>query len=206
MIYSKTLTTRTFLLCLIVSILIFFGFKCVGNHQDNNAKIIWSNYDNGNQKIVYQYLSLIGDDTSDYFYEYYYENGEIKIKGLENSGIRKGEWIYYFQDGTVQAKINFTNDTANGLFTVYYQNGTVKYKGQFKNNLIDGIWQINDSNKIEKIEFLKGKIKDSESNLIKIDTLEINLYRNKDSANWTDSLHSTLEKVGKDFEDHKTRQ
>ncbi len=98
---------------------------------DGNARVIWDKYDNGNEKIVYQYLVKLADDNSDYYYEHFYENGNIKTKGLENQGMKKGEWIYYHENGTLQARVNFTNDTLNGVFVLYDEDGFIKSKSIF---------------------------------------------------------------------------
>lgn len=60
------------------TLIIFLVLRCGGN-STNKAKIIWEKYDNENPKIVYEYLTEIGTDTSDYFYCYYYKNGNLNF-------------------------------------------------------------------------------------------------------------------------------
>jgi len=49
------------------------------------------------------------------YWEYYYPNGQLHIKGSYVSGEKEGIWEYYNEDGSLKSKILLLN----GLFIKY---------------------------------------------------------------------------------------
>lgn len=99
---------------------------CSNKKENNHARIIWDKYDNGNYKTVHQYFTDTADMSEDYYYQEFYENGNLKIQGLENQRIRNGEWKAYFDNEDLKAKLTFDNDILNGPIELYDENGTIK--------------------------------------------------------------------------------
>ena len=115
---------------------------CSNKKENNHDRIIWDKYDNGNYKTVHQYFTDTADMTEDYYYQEFYENGNLKIQGLENQRARKGEWKAFFENGNLKAKLTFENDILNGPIEFYFENGTIKAtdiaeNGFLKQNNID---------------------------------------------------------------------
>ncbi len=96
--------------------------------ENNHAKIIWEKYDNDNYKVVHQYFTDVGYDNDNYFYQEFYENGNLKIQGLENQRIRKGNWKTYFENGELESNFYFKNDTLNGPIALFDEYGNIKGK------------------------------------------------------------------------------
>lgn len=110
---------------------------CSSTGETKHARIIWDKYNNGNYKIVHQYFTDTADMTEDYFYQEFYENGTLKIQGLENQRVRKGEWCVYYGNGDVKARLNFDKDKLNGPIKLYNENGAIKVKGIAKNGSLE---------------------------------------------------------------------
>jgi antitoxin component YwqK of YwqJK toxin-antitoxin module len=106
---------------------------CSNKKENNHARIIWDKYDNGNYKTVHQYFTDTADMTEDYYYQEFFENGNLKIQGLENQRTRKGEWKAYFENGDLKAKLTFENDVLNGPIKLYNDDGTVKAQDNAEN-------------------------------------------------------------------------
>ncbi len=115
---------------------ILLTFFACSNENDSKAKIIWDQYENGNYKVVHQYFTDTANLNEDYYYQEYYENGNIRIQGLENQGIRKGERNFYYNNGELQAKMNFENDILNGPIKLYDQTGKTTALDTAKNGVL----------------------------------------------------------------------
>jgi antitoxin component YwqK of YwqJK toxin-antitoxin module len=110
------------------SISVFFIVAYLTMRENNHAKIIWEKYDNDNYKVVHQYFTDEGNDNDNYFYQEFYENGNLKIQGIENQRIRKGKWKAYFENGELEANFYFKNDTLNGPIELFDEYGNIKGK------------------------------------------------------------------------------
>ncbi len=120
----------------------FTVVACFQKKKAKHARIIWETYENGNYKTVQQFFKNTGDMTEDYYYQEFYENGNLKIQSLENQGSRKGACNFYFEDGNIKAELNFKDDVLNGPVVLYHANGKIKAKdtaimGSLKQNNID---------------------------------------------------------------------
>lgn len=155
-----------FFLCITLT-----AISCSNKKENNHARIIWDKYGNGNYKTVHQYLTDTADMTEDYYYQEFYENGNLKIQGLENQRIRKGEWKVYYDNSDIKAKLIFENDILNGQIELYEQSGSIKAKGFAKNGHI----------------YPKG----SEIN----NFINENFYISENRPNWNDSLDITVDSL-----------
>jgi antitoxin component YwqK of YwqJK toxin-antitoxin module len=65
-----------------------------------------------------------------------------KSKGQFNvEDKRDGYWEYYYENGQLRFKGNFINGIEDGLLEFYYENGQLHYKGNFINGNKDGWWE-----------------------------------------------------------------
>lgn len=101
--------------------------------SDTQTKIIWSNYESGNKKVVYQFFTSPANLDDDYYYQEFYENGVLKIQCLENQNIRMGIWSFYYENGQLAGKMTFDNDTLQGLITVFDLYGQTEANDTVKN-------------------------------------------------------------------------
>ena len=94
----------------------------------------------------------------------YYNNKNIRSKGMLVDSLKESEWRYYYPDGTLEAIENYRHDNLNGkaLYynedaqliasetwinglqedsaTYFYSNGQIEKRGLFNNSLHEGIW------------------------------------------------------------------
>ena len=80
-------------------------------------------YENGNLK----YKGLLCNGKRIKEWKYYYENGNLKYKGLLCNGKRIKEWKYYYENGN----LNFIGSydeygEQTGVWKTYYENGIIK--------------------------------------------------------------------------------
>lgn len=176
-LHSKKKTVKPHRIILLFGMLLM-GIACSSEKENNHAKIIWDSYDNGNYKTVHQYFTDTANFSEDYSYQAYYENGNLKIQGLENHGVRKGEWNMYFENGAVKAKLAFDNGTLHGPIELYNENGTIKATD------IAEYGQLKSNNGVIK-QFIQEHFDSPENNVNWHDSLDV----------MVDSLKRTLDKV-----------
>jgi antitoxin component YwqK of YwqJK toxin-antitoxin module len=56
----------------------------------------------------------------------YYEDGNIKSKGIVIQGLKQGLQTWYFEDGQIGVLANYVNDTLDGIYKEIYNNGVQK--------------------------------------------------------------------------------
>lgn len=120
-------------------------FASCGNKEQTpqvNNKI-----ENASQNFKPQVLK---DTIGGVFHEYY-QNGNIKIKGVLKNGKRDGDWSYFYENGKLWSWGEYTEGVRNGASSVYYENGVLKMEGNYFNNKQIGLWKFYDeSGKLKK--------------------------------------------------------
>lgn len=72
-------------------------------------------------------------------WEYFYESGALKAKGVFNEkGEKEGEWNYYYENGQLKEKSNMLNGEATGLSEGWFDNGNKWYTEQYSNGKTNG--------------------------------------------------------------------
>ncbi len=122
-------------------------FSACSDTTPGKARIVFEKYDNGNEKLTYQYFTDTADMNDPHLYQEFHENGNLKIQGKEIEFIREGEWRFYYDDNTPMAILNFRNDTLNGPITLYNTQG----KLTDKDNAILGVLKGQNQTVIEFI-------------------------------------------------------
>ena len=64
----------------------------------------------------------------------FYDNGQKRLNGRYNNGIKNGKWTWWNMDGSMDSTGTYKNDLMNGLWKYYYQNGQIHGQGRY----IDG--------------------------------------------------------------------
>ena len=73
----------------------------------------------------------------------YYENGQLKEKGLFNNGKRIGNWVFYSEEGVKLAECGFNNiGQKHGNWFVWDNNSTLRAKMFYNNGIRKGKWEI----------------------------------------------------------------
>jgi hypothetical protein len=147
---------------------------CSNTKENKHARIIWDKYENGNPKTVHQFFTDTVNMTEEYYYQEFYENGKLKMEGLEKQSLRKGEWLVYYDNGDIKAKLNFDNDKLNGLIELYDKNGLVTAKYIAANGYLN---QGNDD----------------------IVQLLLQYFHSENRPIWTDSLNNKLDTLTTTF-------
>jgi antitoxin component YwqK of YwqJK toxin-antitoxin module len=150
---------------LIINLFFIVLFSC-SEEQESKARIIWDKYDNGNYKTVHQYFTDTANLNDDYYYKEFYENGTLKVQGIENRKKRDGEWKYYHNNSKLKAKLNFENNKISGPIILFDQNGELKAKDILTNG------RLTDNN-TEIVEFLSESYKTPENRPEWLDSLFI---------------------------------
>lgn len=70
----------------------------------------------------------------------YYSNGQIKIQGHLDHGVREGKWESFFEDGKRWSESTYKEGTLHGPTKAYYSNGTLMYTGKFIEGSREGQW------------------------------------------------------------------
>jgi antitoxin component YwqK of YwqJK toxin-antitoxin module len=63
------------------------------------------------------------------------------------NGIREGNWLFYYDSGQLLLKGYYINGKKNGEEITYYENGTILSKGEYKDDKrVLPTWKIYDVN------------------------------------------------------------
>jgi len=103
------------------------------------------------------------DGKKEGYWEKYYDNGQLSMKGSYKDDLKDGIWEWYYSNGNLMYKGPYKNDLREDIWEWYWTNGKLEEKGSFKDDLKDGIWEEYD---ISGNLVFKGLYKDDE--LVKI--------------------------------------
>lgn len=71
-------------------------------------------------------------------YSAFYENKNLKQKGIFKNGLKSKEWSSWNENGFLQERINWKGGRENGQFYRYDAQGNPKESGRYKNGLLNG--------------------------------------------------------------------
>ncbi len=162
------------------------GSMLVGGFTDGKKQGVFRAYDSlGNLMMTYSYkndiktaegmIDSLGNKIGEWLY--FYETGELMVKGMFVNGIREKEWLFYYKDGTLQQKGNYSAGKPQGLWKWWYPNkqllreetfrkgkedgevieydslGNVITHGEFVDGMREGKWYYNVNDHTEEGEF-----------------------------------------------------
>ena len=138
--------------------------KTISYYQNNRNKLVLGKIENYYKNRQLQSTGKIKDDLMDGEWIYYYENGQIKGRGLykagngEDLGItgiakngRIGQWVFYYENGKKKNVYNYDYRGVPNNWTEYYENGRIQL-----HNTSYGYTSYYENGQIES----KGKQKD----------------------------------------------
>ena len=96
-------------------------------------------------------------------FEIFFQNGQLKEKGIVKNGVLDGIWESYYENGQLEIKTTYIKGKNNGLYTSYFENGQIKFETIYINNIRQNYykWYDMNGNLIEenctKTKVLRGK-------------------------------------------------
>ncbi len=89
----------------------------------------------------------------------YYNNGNLKQKGMWHNNKQEGVWKFYDEEGNTSSEISFKDDNQDGPSIFYNKKGVVIEKTNWKIGKIDGTsLEYYDNGKIKRItKWISGK-------------------------------------------------
>lgn len=109
--------------------------------QETRIEKVEETHDNQQPKLVSYYQLIDGKEVKVEEKEFY-ANGQIKMSGSLENGLREGEWKAYFEDGKLQSEGFFKAGKRTGIAKVYFPNGKLRYEGQYEDNKQSGHWKF----------------------------------------------------------------
>jgi len=86
----------------------------------------------------------------------YYDNGNLRTKGIFKNDIWNGPFESYFEKGTLMRKGNLKDGNYQGSYEEYYENGVLKTKGNYNDGNLDGSYEEYYEN--SKLKFKGNKL------------------------------------------------
>lgn len=117
-------------------------------------------YDDKKHQIKETYFVLKKNNSVlDSLYISYYQNGNIKAKGLYSKNKAFGEWEYYYENGSIRSKGMMKDNIPVGIWSHYYEIGGVSSEGEVVKGLKEGEWKYYYENGNVKTigSYVKGK-------------------------------------------------
>ncbi len=72
-------------------------------------------------------------------WEFYYNNGQLKSKGVLNDRENKdGEWIFYYRNGMLKEHSTYLDDSLTGKCSFWFDNGNLSSECDYKDNKEEG--------------------------------------------------------------------
>jgi|688.fasta_scaffold72338_4 antitoxin component YwqK of YwqJK toxin-antitoxin module len=119
-------------------------------------------------KEEYDYVGQI--KTGEYIE--FYENGNIKRKGMFNDNLHNGNWVYFYENGNIRAEGEFINGNGKddsessviprngreGIWIFYYESGEKERESMYKSGKINGEFKLFFKN--GKIESVNTRVND----------------------------------------------
>ena len=70
----------------------------------------------------------------------YYDNGNVRIKGQNNSkGQREGIWEFFYENGNIRVRTPFKEGKMDGIVEYFWENGNILCRIPYKEGKMDGI-------------------------------------------------------------------
>ncbi len=98
-------------------------------------------------------------------WEFFYDNGQLKSKGIFNANSEKeGEWKFYYNNGVLRERSTFKNGKADGKDYVWFDNGNLSQEKFYELGNLNGEVKSYYFNALPKsVEHYKNDLKDGET-------------------------------------------
>jgi antitoxin component YwqK of YwqJK toxin-antitoxin module len=112
-------------------------------------------YRMGRNSLVLELVKKIDEELTPYIE--YYDNGNVLVKGQENSkGQEEGIWEIFWENGNIHRRIPYVEGKEDGIEEWFYPNGNISCRTPFKDGNMDGIQEeFNEQGNIVKTTLWK---------------------------------------------------
>ena len=126
---------------LIVTLLFATLYACSPGFEKEVAEI----YADGTPKIV-KYYQGEGRKKTMVKEAFFYPDGQLRMEGRYNDGVKHGRWISYYDNGNKWSEGYYTNGKNDGKTATWHENGQKYYEGYYKDGKRAGTWKFWDEN------------------------------------------------------------
>ena len=78
-------------------------------------------------------------------YIQYYDNGNVLVKGQENSvGQHEGLWEFFYENGNIEGRIPYKGGKMDGIVELFYPSGNIQRRIPYVGGEEDGIEEVFD--------------------------------------------------------------
>ena len=82
------------------------------------------------------------NDLKEGYHQFWYQNGQLKIKGEYKKGKEEGLWCSWYENGEKMTEINFVNGIKQGGMKMWFSNGQIHREGSYENNKLNGVCKV----------------------------------------------------------------
>jgi len=98
-------------------------------------------YRMGRNSLVLELIKKIDEELTPHIE--YYSNGNVWIKGQENSkGQREGIWERFYENGNILCRTPYKMGKWDGIEEGFYENGNIQSRTPYKEGKEDGIEEV----------------------------------------------------------------
>jgi antitoxin component YwqK of YwqJK toxin-antitoxin module len=106
--------------------------------RDGKEEGFWEQYDQETGKLTNSANFVKGNQVSA---EWFFENGQVEIRGKFKNNEQHGLWEYFDEDGRLSYKGHFKKGKENGLWQGFHENGVLLYSGNMLNGESEGLFE-----------------------------------------------------------------
>ena len=108
----------------------------------------WEQFDEESGKLTTKAFFVSGQQKSA---EWFFDNGQVEIRGEFKNNIQDGVWEYFFESGQLAYRGEFTKGKENGLWQGFHENGVLLYSGNMTNGKSEGLFEwFHDNGQIQR--------------------------------------------------------
>lgn len=112
---------------LVGALLVVWAIYQFSGRTDESPK-----YGNGQEKRTGEQVNSLNQGI----WTWYYENGNIQLRGSFEEGNRTGVWKSYDTLGNLLVESTYENNLLNGMFTEYNSSGEIKHQSIYRADTI----------------------------------------------------------------------
>lgn len=107
------------------------------------SRLITEKYGNEKPKVEKAY-TIKGGDTIFTHEVHYHPNGQKKLEGALDNGLRDSTWTAWREDGKIWSQSTYRKGVEHGVAVAYHATGLKYYEGRFVDGKRVGIWRFYD--------------------------------------------------------------
>jgi len=113
----------------------------LGFYKNGEKSGKWEYFEeNGTVKLIERYKN--GKENGNCIW--YFPDQKLACKGAYKNGLKTGKWKYYYENGNLKNVSHYSKGKKNGKWKFYHENGTLSEIGKLKNGDKKGLWKFYD--------------------------------------------------------------